>query len=251
MPRTVLITGASGGIGSALARRLVARGDQVVLVARREEPLESLVAELGESTLAVPADAGDPSAMEAAVTKAQERFGSLDGLAHAVGSILIRPMHLTRLEDLDAALHANVRTLWVTMRAVLPGMMAQRSGAIVAFGSVAGQVGLASHEAIAASKAAVAGLVRSAAISYASFGIRVNAVAPALTDTPLAAGLLRSEAARAASAAMHPMGRVGQADEVAALAAHLLGDEGTWMTGQVLGIDGGLGAGVPKGGRQA
>lgn len=249
MGKHMMVVGATGGIGAALARRLVARGDRVALVARGAERLEALGAELGAAAVALPADAGDSASMEAAVREAEAAFGPVDGLAHAVGSILIRPMHLTRLEDLDAAFHANVRTLWNAMRAVLPGMQARRSGAVVAFGSVAGQVGLANHEAIAAAKGAVSALVRSAAITYASSGIRINAIAPALVDTPLAAGLLRSDAARAASMAMHPLGRVGQADEVAALAAHLLSEEAAWMTGQVIGIDGGLGAGVPKPGR--
>ncbi|MBM3260474.1 MAG: SDR family oxidoreductase [Candidatus Sericytochromatia bacterium] len=249
MGKHMMVVGATGGIGAALARRLVARGDRVALVARGAERLEALGTELGGAVVALPADAGDSTSMEAAVREAEAAFGPVDGLAHAVGSILIRPMHLTRLEDLDAAFHANVRTLWNAMRAVLPGMQARRSGAVVAFGSVAGQVGLANHEAIAAAKGAVSALVRSAAITYASSGIRINAIAPALVDTPLAAGLLRSDAARAASMAMHPLGRVGQADEVAALAAHLLSEEAAWMTGQVIGIDGGLGAGVPKPGR--
>lgn len=246
MARHVLIVGAGGGIGSALARRLVAAGDRVTLVGRRSEVLEGLAGELGEQAFPVAGDAGVAGEMERVVQEAEAALGPVDGLVHAVGSILIRPLHLTRIEDLDAAFHANVRTLWHAMRAVLPGMQARKAGAVVAFGSVAGQTGMASHEAIAAAKGAVAALVRSAAITYASSGIRINAVAPALVDTPLASGLLRSEAARAASTAMHPLGRIGQPEEVAALVAHLLSEDASWITGQIIGIDGGLGAGIPK-----
>ena len=112
--------------------------------------------------------------------------------------------------------------------------------------SVAARRGLVNHEAIAAAKGAIEGMVRSAAMTYARSGIRFNAVAPALTDTPMAAPLLRDEAARAFGSAMHPLGRIGRPEDVAAAIAFLLGPESGWVTGQVWGVDGGLARGPPR-----
>jgi NAD(P)-dependent dehydrogenase (short-subunit alcohol dehydrogenase family) len=123
-------------------------------------------------------------------------------------------------------------------------MRSQQSGSVVLVSSVAASQGLNNHELIAAAKAGIEGLVRSAAISHARSGIRFNAVAPGLTDTPMAAPLLSSEQARAISEQMHPLGRVGRPEEVARLIAFLAGADSGFVTGQIWGIDGGLGAGV-------
>lgn len=123
-------------------------------------------------------------------------------------------------------------------------MRAANSGSIVLVSTVAARQGLNNHESISAAKAGIEGLVRSAAITYARQKIRFNAVAPGLTETPLSAPLLRSEAGRKFSEAMHPLGRIGNADEVAAVIAFLLGSDAQWITGQVWGVDGGLGSGV-------
>jgi NAD(P)-dependent dehydrogenase (short-subunit alcohol dehydrogenase family) len=124
-------------------------------------------------------------------------------------------------------------------------MRAQNSGSIVLFSTVAVRQGINNHEGIAAAKAGIEGLARAGAISYARSNIRFNAVAPGLTETALTAALLQNEASRKFSAAMHPLGRVGHPEEPAAVAAFLLGPETGWITGQVWGVDGGLGAGTP------
>ncbi len=242
--QSVLITGGAGGIGSNLARRLVARGDSVILFGRRAEALETLAAELGELSLAVPGDAGKLEDLERAVALGVERFGKLDGLAHCVGSIRLKPLHLTTLEEFSETLHVNLTTAFLATKAALGAMRKQGSGSVVLVSTVAAKQGLNNHETIAAAKGAIEGMVRSAAITYARQNVRINAVAPGLTETPLAAPLLRVEASRAFSEAMHPLGRIGQPDDVAAAIAFLLGPESSWVTGQIWGVDGGLGAGL-------
>ena len=241
--QTVLITGGAGGIGSSLARQLVARGDSVVLFGRRSESLEALAAELGRAALAVPGDAGSLDDLTRAVESSVNQFGRLDGLAHCVGSIRLKPLHLTTLDEFNETIHVNLTTAFLATKAALAAMRSQGSGSIVLVSTVAVRQGLNNHESIAAAKGGIEGLVRSAAITYARQNIRVNAVAPALTETPLSAPLLRNDAARAFSEAMHPLGRIGRAEDVAAVIAFLLGGESTFVTGQVWGVDGGLAAG--------
>lgn len=243
MSDRVLITGGAGGIGSSLARTVVARGGSVVLFGRRPEPLEALAAELGENALAVPGDAGSLDDLGAAVAAGVETFGGLDGLAHCVGSIKLKPLHLATPEEFAEVLQVNLTTAFLACKAVLGTFRAQSSGSVVLVSTVAVRQGLNNHELIAAAKGGIEGMVRSAAITYARQGVRFNAVAPGLTETPLAAPLLRTAAGRSFSEAMHPLGRIGRPEDVSALIAWLLGPESSWVTGQVWGVDGGLGAG--------
>jgi NAD(P)-dependent dehydrogenase (short-subunit alcohol dehydrogenase family) len=239
-----MITGGSGGIGSDVARRLIARGDRVVLIARDEAKLHAVADTLGASATVMTCDALDLPGMQAVVERIETEIGAIDGLVHAVGSIVLRPLHALSLDEWRTTLDLNATSAFIAVKSVVTKLMRRRSGSVVLFSTVAAQTGLQNHEAIAAAKSAVEGLVRSAAISYARYGVRFNAVAPALTKTELSKSLWANEAMLAASVAMHPLGRVGEPSDIGAAAAYLLSDDASWVTGQILGVDGGLGAGV-------
>jgi NAD(P)-dependent dehydrogenase (short-subunit alcohol dehydrogenase family) len=232
----VLVLGASGGIGSALARRLAASGTRLVLAGRDAARLEAVAAETGGTPLVL--DATKPAEVEAAAARAVEAHGRLDGLANCVGSILLKPAHLTSEEEWDAVVATNLRSAYAAVRAAARAMSA--GGSVVLVSSAAARLGLANHEAIAAAKAGVIGLALSAAASYAPKGIRVNAVAPGLVRTPMTSRITGNEAALKASTALHALGRVGEPEDVASAIAWLLDPAQSWVTGQVLGVDGGL-----------
>lgn len=233
---SVLVLGAAGGIGSALARRLAAAGTKLVLSGRDATRLEALAAETGGTP--VVADATQPSEVEAAAARAVALHGRLDGLANCVGSILLKPAHLTSEEEWDAVLATNLKSAWAAVRAAARTMTA--GGSVVLVSSAAARLGLAHHEAIAAAKAGVIGLALSAAATYAPKGIRVNAVAPGLVRTPMTARITGNAAALEASTALHALGRIGEPEDVASAIAWLLDPAQSWVTGQVIGVDGGL-----------
>ena len=235
----VLVVGASGGIGSALCRRLVARGAKLVVAGRDETKLGALAAEVGGDV--VPLDARNLDDVRDAVKGIVDRHGRLDGAVNLAGSILLKPAHSTSADEWDGVVATNLRTAFAVVRAAAPAMGQTGGGSIVLLSSAAARLGLANHDAIAAAKAGIEGLARSAAATYASRGVRINAVAPGLVRTPLAARIVHNEAALKASEAMHALGRIGEPDDVASLVDYLLDPQHAWITGQVFGVDGGLG----------
>lgn len=238
-PRAHLILGAAGGIGAALARRLSAGGDvRLLLAGRRAETLEPLAAELGAEWVAVDATRFDE--VDRAADVAVGRFGRLDGVANCVGSLLLKPAHLTKPEEFASAVATNLTSAFASVRAAARVMA--EGGSVVLVSSAAARVGLANHEAIAAAKAGVIGLALSAAATYAPRGLRVNCVAPGLVRTPLTARVTSNPAGEQASVAMHALGRLGEPADVASAIAWLLDPAQGWVTGQVLGVDGGLGS---------
>lgn len=232
-----LVFGANGDIGSALARRLHASGSRLALAGRNEAGLAALGAELEAPWLLC--DCTMPAEVDAAVAKAHDLHGRLDGVAHCVGSILLKPAHLTTDGDWAATLAVNLTSAFHVVRAAAR-QMGRTGGSVVLVSTVAAQRGLANHEAIAAAKSGVEGLMRAAAATYARQGLRFNAVAPGLTRTKLAQAITGNEAALKYSTALHPLGRIGEPEDVASAIAWLLAPEQAWITGQVIAVDGGL-----------
>lgn len=216
----------------------------MLLVARDEAKLIALANELRDISTrsqyhTYPADATKSAEVDDAFALAVQLFDTLAGAANFVGSILLKSAHTTTDDEFDQTLTANARTAFYVLRAAAKAML-NTGGSIVLASTVAARIGLMNHEAIAAAKGAVNGLVLAAAATYAPRNIRVNAVAPGLVDTPLAAKITGSELALKASTAMHPLGRIGKPDDVAAAVCWLLDPTTTWVTGQLIGIDGGL-----------
>jgi 3-oxoacyl-[acyl-carrier protein] reductase len=237
MAEHVLVIGGAGGIGSAVARQLAAAGGRVFLAGRDAAKLAALGDELGMPHGLV--EATDPDAIDACADAAAAALGGLTGIVCCAGSILLKPAHLTTAAEWQATLAVNLTSGFGCVRAA-GRLLRESGGSVVLVSSAAARVGLANHEAIAAAKAGLIGLVRSAAATYARQKIRFNAVAPGLVRTPLARGLVASELAEKASIGMHPLGRLGEPDDVARAIVFLLDGAQGWITGQVLGVDGGL-----------
>jgi NAD(P)-dependent dehydrogenase (short-subunit alcohol dehydrogenase family) len=241
-----VIFGATGGIGSEVSRQLAAQGARLLLVARGEEKLTQLQTELTHAypsaTIAIrTADVTRSAEIDQAMAHGVELFGTISGTTLLVGSILLKPAHLTTDEEFETTLSLNTRPAFALVRAAAKVMMST-GGSIVLASTVATRIGLTNHEAIAAAKGAVNGLTLAAAATYAPKNIRVNAVAPGLVKTPLAARITSNELALKASIALHPLGRVGEPADVAAAVVWLLNPSTTWVTGQIISVDGGLGS---------
>lgn len=232
-----LILGGGGAIGSAVARRIATGGGHPVLAGRTAAPIEALAEEIGGT--AVVTDARDFASVAAAVQRASE-LGTFRGAANCVGSIELRPAASTSQELFEEVIATNLTSAFGLVRAAGPLLARAGQGSIVLVSSVAARVGLPNHEAIAAAKAGVEGLMLSAASGLARRGVRVNAVAPGLVDTPLASRITGNERSLEASRAMHPLGRIGTADEVGRLIYWLLTDNTGWITGAVIPVDGGM-----------
>lgn len=230
----VLIIGGVRGIGEALARRLRADGRTVAITARSLDRAQALADEIGAT--AVACDVLDDVAIGTTVATAA-RDGLLGGVVYAVGSIALKLLARTTGDDMIAAFKLNVVGAMTAVRFATEALKAAQ-GSVVLFSSVAASQGFPMHTAIGTAKAAVDGLTRSLAAELAPH-IRVNAIAPSLTMTPLAVGLTRGQAMANGIAALHPIPRLGSADEMAALAQFLLSAQAGWMTGQIIGVDGG------------
>jgi NAD(P)-dependent dehydrogenase (short-subunit alcohol dehydrogenase family) len=176
--------------------------------------------------------------VEATFERATSALGEVRAVAHCVGSILLKPAHLTSEAEFNLTLQVNLVSAFLVLRTAARAMSS--GGSLLFFSSAAGRIGLANHEAIAAAKAGIIGLVLSSAATYARQGLRVNCIAPGLVRTPLSEKITSNPSAEAFSKALHPAGRLGEPTDIAPLAAVLLSEQGSWITGQVFGADGGL-----------
>ena len=231
-----LVPGAAGGLGRAVVARLNARGVQCAAVSRSAERLADV-----DAAARIAADVSTPEGAGQAVAQCRATLGVPDLLVHCPGSILLAPAHRTSEAQWRATVAANLDSAFFMLRAWAGTLLeAKMPGAAVFVSTVAAQIGVANHEAIAAAKGGIEAMVRSAAATYAPQGLRINAVATGLMDTPLAAGLLRGEAMREASARQYPVGGLGSAEELASLVDWLLGEDARRVTGQVWTVDGGF-----------
>lgn len=234
MSGKILIFGGSGGIGSQTAQRLSARGYSVHLVGRNEAVLQKIAEDIG-ATFSV-ADVTEDGAISHAVSAAGAH---LAGLVYALGTISLKPLARLTAQDIEKDFRINALGAALAVQAALPALKASGSMAsIVLFSSVAVSQGFPSHASIAMAKGAIEGLTRALAAELAP-SIRVNAIAPSLTRTALAKSFTDNAQMAKAIADMHPLQRLGEPHDAAALAAFLISGEAGWMTGQVIGVDGG------------
>jgi NAD(P)-dependent dehydrogenase (short-subunit alcohol dehydrogenase family) len=239
---TFLIYGGAGAIGSAIARRLAKAGHAVHLTGRDSGKLQALAAELGGKFTA-----GD--VLEAGVIEkvAAEAGPSLDGLVFAVGSINLKPLARLTEADFLADFNLNALSAVKAIQAALPALKAAPdTSSILLFSTIAVAQGFASHASVSMAKGAIEGLTRALSAELAP-KIRVNAIAPSLTDSGIAKPIINNEALSKAVAALHALPRTGTGEDMAGIAETLLTEAGSWITGQVIAIDGGRSRARTKG----
>jgi 3-oxoacyl-[acyl-carrier protein] reductase len=236
--RAALVTGASGGIGAAVARALHAAGAAVGLSGTREAPLAALAAELGGRAHVLPCDLADAAAVEALPRRAIEAMGSLDILVNNAG--ITRDGLLARMSDDDwqAVIEVNLTAAFRLTRGALRGMMRARWGRVISIGSVVGTAGNAGQANYAAAKAGLIGMTKSLAEEVASRNITVNVVAPGFIATPMTEKL--NDQQRATILASIPVGRMGRPEEIAAAVRYLASEEAAYVTGATLHVNGGM-----------
>ena len=226
--KTYLIIGASSGIGACIAEQLREKG-AIVFTASRHEDMINV-----EHHILFDVQNADYQSF----TRLPD---ILDGVVYCPGTINLKPFNRLTMADFQSDFEINVLGAVGVLQAVLPRLKKSETASVVLFSTVAVQTGMSFHASVAAAKGAIEGLTRALACEFAPFKVRVNAIAPSLTDTPLAKNLLSTDEKRDASNRRHPLGRYGTPDDVASVATFLLSDNATWITGQILGIDGGLG----------
>jgi 3-oxoacyl-[acyl-carrier protein] reductase len=236
--KAALVTGASGGIGAGVARALHAQGAAVVLSGTRQDALDALAADLGDRAYVCPADLRDPAAPDALVTAAEAAAGPLAILVNNAG--FTRDRLALRMQDDDwaAVLDVDLTAPFRLIRASLRGMLRRRAGRIVNISSIVGATGNAGQANYAAAKAGLVGMTKALAQEVGSRGITVNAIAPGFIDTDMTRGL--PEAQRTELSAQIPLGRLGEAADVAAAVSFLCSGDARYITGETLHVNGGM-----------
>jgi NAD(P)-dependent dehydrogenase (short-subunit alcohol dehydrogenase family) len=235
--RVAIVTGARGGIGREVVAQLRASGHRVAAVGRDAESLASVAADAH-----IAADTTTPDGAAAAVAACRDQLGAAPTLlAHCVGSTLIAPLHRSTAVQIRDVLRINLDSALFMLQAWIEALReAKQPGAAVLVSSVVSRVGVANHEAIAAAKGGIEALARSAAATYAPLGLRINVVAPGMTDTPMTANMLRADAMREGAGRQYPLGGLQTSAQVADTMAWLLSEQASRITGQVIAVDGGF-----------
>ncbi|MBN9669996.1 3-oxoacyl-[acyl-carrier-protein] reductase [Roseibium aggregatum] len=236
--KNALVTGATGGIGEAIARALHAQGAAVALSGTRVEKLEALAADLGERAVVAPANLSDRDAVDALVPAAEEKLGSVDILVNNAGITRDNIFMRMKDEEWDQVLEVNLTSGFRICRAAIKGMMKRRSGRIIGITSVVGVTGNPGQVNYAAAKAGMIGMYKSLAREVASRSITVNAIAPGFIETSMTDAL--NEKQKESILANVPAGRLGTSGEIAAAALYLASDEAAYVTGQTLHVNGGM-----------
>jgi 3-oxoacyl-[acyl-carrier protein] reductase len=224
-----LIIAASSTIGQATVNLLKHMGHNVYTTARTNKKIQA------DALL----DAADFAAVDEVFQRAKQHFGQIDGVVNFAGSLFLKPAHLTTQEQYEQTIRSCLTTAFATVHAAGKHMLA--GGSVVLISAVVANTGLPNHEAIAAAKAGVAGLTRSAAATYAENKLRFNAIAPGLVSTELTKKIINTPSALNYSLSMHPLGRIGTVEDIARAVIFFLDPKNNWITGQVLNVDGGLG----------
>jgi NAD(P)-dependent dehydrogenase (short-subunit alcohol dehydrogenase family) len=233
--KIALVTGASGGVGREVCALLGHQGWTVIAVSREIARLELVSA---QHKLA--ADVSNAVGAAAAIEQAQA-IGAVSALVHCAGSTLIQAAHRTSVEQYRAVMAANADAAFFVLSRWANAMReVQQPGSAVLFSSVVARIGVANHEAIAAAKGAIEAMARSFAATYAPQRLRFNVLAPGMTDTPMTAAMLRSDAVREGAAKQYPLGSIGTASELAQMAAYLVSESAQRITGQIISVDGGF-----------
>lgn len=236
--KTALVTGATGGIGGAIARALAAQGARVAVSGTRVEALQALVAELGEGAVATPCNLSDPASVEALLPAAEAALGQVDILVNNAGITRDNIFLRMKDEEWEQVLAVNLTASFRLMRAGVKGMMRRRNGRIVSIGSVVGTTGNPGQANYAASKAGLIGMSKALAAEVASRGVTVNVVAPGFIESPMTDAL--NDKQKEAILGTVPMGRLGQGAEIAAAVVFLASPEAAYLTGQTLHVNGGM-----------
>jgi NAD(P)-dependent dehydrogenase (short-subunit alcohol dehydrogenase family) len=219
--KNIVIVGGNSGIGQATAQNLKEQGANLFLYSKSGEGTEALDTSKDFETI--------PNLPEV-----------IDGVVYSPGTINLKPFHRISIADFQQELEVNFLGAVRVLQACMKGLKKSDQASVVLYSTVAVQTGMGFHSGIASAKGAIEGLTRSLAAEWAPSHIRVNAIAPSLTDTPLASALLSTEEKKEASNRRHPLGRIGTPDDIATSTVFLLSQQSSWMTGQILHLDGGM-----------